>query len=247
MTPPGSPRAAADASGERPAAGTRTTLADRVYARLKDELHDFLLMAGDRFNEIETAQRLGVSRTPLREALFRLRNEGFLEVESKAGWSVRQIDFDKLDELYDLRVVLELASVERLCALAGAPPELIALREFWMVGPTERARDPLVVGQADEAFHSALVMAAGNREISRVHREVTERIRIVRRLDFTHAERIEATYDEHSAILQAIGSREVHLAGQRLRQHIEHSRQAVHRITLHALQAARSRQARCMG
>jgi DNA-binding FadR family transcriptional regulator len=85
-------------------------------------------------------------------------------------------------------------------------------------------------------------MAAGNREISRVHREVTERIRIVRRLDFTRAERIEATYNEHGAILEAIGSREAALAGQRLRQHIEHSRQAVHRITLHALQAARSRQ-----
>lgn len=242
MTPPGPPRAAADASGERPAAGTRSTLADRVYARLKDELHDFLLVAGDRFNEIETAQRLGVSRTPLREALFRLRNEGFLDVESKAGWSVRQIDFDQLDELYDLRVVLELASVEQLCALADEPPELATLREFWRAGPAARARDPLIVGQADEAFHGALVIAAGNREISRVHREVTERIRIVRRLDFTRAERIEATYDEHGAILEAIESREAVLAGQRLRQHIEHSRQAVHRITLHALQAARSRQ-----
>ena len=242
MTPPGPTPAAADASGERPFAGTRSTLADRVYARLKDELHDFLLIAGDRFNEVETAHRLGVSRTPLREALFRLRNEGFLEVESKAGWSVRQIDFDKLDELYDLRVVLELVSVERLCALADEPPELTALRGFWLAGPTERAHDPRVVGQADESFHGALVSAAGNREIGRVHREVTERIRIVRRLDFTHAERIEATYAEHASILEAIGHREPALAGQRLRQHIEQSRQAVHRITLHALQAARSGQ-----
>ncbi len=75
-------------------------------------------MPGDRFSEAEIGQRLGVSRTPVREALFRLRNEGLLDVESKSGWFVRPIDFDKLDQLYDLRVMLELASVARLCAAA---------------------------------------------------------------------------------------------------------------------------------
>ena len=61
-----------------------------------------------------------MSRTPVREALFRLRNEGFLDVESKLGWYVLPIDFGQLEQLYDLRVVLELASVARLCARADA-------------------------------------------------------------------------------------------------------------------------------
>src|SRR6478609_4639193 len=98
------------------AAEPRANLADHAYAGLKALIHDFDLLPGDRFSEAEMGQRLGVSRTPVREALFRLRNEGFLEVESKLGWYVLPIDFGRLEQLYDLRVVLEIASVARLCA-----------------------------------------------------------------------------------------------------------------------------------
>ena len=116
-------------------------LADVVYDALKAQIHDFQLVAGDRFSEAELGQRLGVSRTPVREALFRLRDEGFLGVESKLGWYVLPIDFGRLEQLYDLRVVLELASIARLCARADAPAELEALKAIWLVPPAERLVD----------------------------------------------------------------------------------------------------------
>jgi DNA-binding GntR family transcriptional regulator len=94
----------------------------RSTSTLKAQIHDFKLVAGDRFSEAELGQRLGMSRTPVREALFGLRNEGFLGVESKLGWYVLPIDFGRLEQLYDLRVVLELASIARLCAQAESPP-----------------------------------------------------------------------------------------------------------------------------
>src|ERR1035438_4241740 len=84
---------------------TRPNLAEHAYAGLKALIHDFQLLPGDRFSESEMGQRLSVSRTPVREALFRLRNEGFLEVESKSGWVIKPIDFDKLDQPYDPRVL----------------------------------------------------------------------------------------------------------------------------------------------
>jgi DNA-binding GntR family transcriptional regulator len=62
----------------------RANLAEQVYTALKQQMHDFVLVPGDRFSEAEIGQRLGVSRTPVREALFRLRNEGLIEVESKS-------------------------------------------------------------------------------------------------------------------------------------------------------------------
>ena len=93
-----------------------------MYETLKAQIHDFRLVAGDRFSEAELGQRLGMSRTPVREALFRLRNEGFLGVETKLGWHVLPIDFGRLEQLYDLRVVLELASVVRLCGRADRRP-----------------------------------------------------------------------------------------------------------------------------
>lgn len=221
------------------------SLAEQVYGRLKAEMNDFLLVPGDRFSEAELGQRLGVSRTPVREALFRLRNEGFLDVEPKSGWSVRPIDFGRLEQLYDLRVILELAAVAKLCAHTGTPPEeLESLKAIWLVPAAERLADSRVVGQLDEAFHATLVRAAGNAEMARVHWDVTERIRIVRHLDFTRADRIEATYMEHAKILRAVMQRKVEQAQLLLKSHVEQSKAEVRKITLATLHEARERAGR---
>jgi DNA-binding GntR family transcriptional regulator len=220
-------------------------LAEQVYDALKAELHDFQLVPGDRFSEAELGQRLGMSRTPVREALFRLRNEGFLGVEPKLGWYVLPIDFARLEQLYDLRVVLELASVARLCSsvgdVLGRGAGLDALKAVWLVPQAERLDDPSLVGAHDEQFHAILVRAAGNAETARVHWDVTERIRIVRRLDFTRGDRIDATYAEHAKILRAVIQRKADQAQLLLRTHIEQSKAEVRKITLHTLQAARQR------
>jgi DNA-binding GntR family transcriptional regulator len=219
----------------------RANLAEQAYAQLKEMIHDFRLLPGDRFSENEMGTQLGVSRTPVREALFRLRNEGFLEVESKAGWFVKPIDFDKLDQLYDLRVLLELASVARLCARGDEPPALETLKVAWLVPAAERLTAMREVGALDEQFHATLVRAAGNAEIAKVHWDVTERIRIVRRLDFTREDRIDATYAEHAKILRAVLQRKADQAQLLLKSHIEQSKAEVRKITLGTLHDARLR------
>jgi len=227
-----------------PLPAARANLAEQVYATLKAEINDFQLVAGDRFSEAEIGNRLGVSRTPVREALFRLRNEGFLDVEAKLGWFVKPIDFDKLEQLYDLRIVLEMASVTKLCNRTQDPPELDALKDIWLVPVAERLSDARQVGANDEQFHATLVRAAGNPEMARVHWDVTERIRIIRHLDFTRADRIEATYTEHAKILRAVIQRKADQAQLLLKTHIDQSKAEVRKITLHTLHEARSRLAR---
>jgi DNA-binding GntR family transcriptional regulator len=219
----------------------RGNLADQAYARLKAELHDFQLVPGDRFSEAELGARLGVSRTPVREALFRLRNEGYIGVEAQTGWFVRPIDFDVVEQLYDLRIVLEMASLARLGQRERDPPEFEQLKAAWLVPAAERLADGHAVGALDEQFHASLVRAAGNAEITRVHQDVSERIRIVRRLDFTRADRIEATYQEHAKVLRAVMQRRTDQAQLLLRSHIEQSKVEVRRITLHALHGVRLR------
>ncbi len=225
--------------GEPVVAPQRANLAEQVYSELKAQLYDFKLVPGDRFSEAEIGARLGVSRTPVREALFRLRNEGVLDVESKSGWFVRPIDFGKLEQLYDLRVVLESASVARLCSSAAPAPGLDALKAVWLVPAAERLTSGNEVGALDEQFHATLVRAAGNDEIARVHWDVTERIRIIRRLDFTRGDRIEATYAEHAKILRNVIQRKADQAQLLLRSHIEQSKAEVRKITLATLHGLR--------
>jgi len=199
-------------------------LAGSVYQQIKSDIFEFRLLPGTRFSENDVASRAHVSRTPVREALFRLEREGYLQVHAKSGWSVRPLDFEVLDHLYDLRMVLECAAVEKLCA--GNPRAALAgLEKVWLVPPKSRATDGARVARLDEEFHATLVAAAGNPELARMHETITERIRIVRRLDFTHPERIVYTY---------LAERATRL----LRNHIETSKSEVRKISLHRLHLA---------
>ena len=121
------------------------------------------------------------------------------------------------------------------------PPALETLKAAWLVPASERLTDMREVGALDEQFHATLVRAAGNAEIAKVHWDVTERIRIVRRLDFTREDRIDATYAEHAKILRAVLQRKADQAQLLLKSHIEQSKAEVRKITLGTLHEARLR------
>ena len=84
---------------------------DSIYAQLKDDIFEFRLLPGDRFSEGEIAERMAASRTPVRQALYRLEREGYLEVYFRSGWQVKPFDFAHFEELYEVRIVLELEAV----------------------------------------------------------------------------------------------------------------------------------------
>lgn len=229
---------------------SRRSRADEVYAQLKRDVGEFKLVPGDRFTENEISERLGVSRTPVRQALVRLQQEGYMEVMFRSGWHMLPFDFEKFEQLYDLRMVLETTAAHRLCAdglSCGSTVDRALLDELvaiWLLPLPQRSTDTMQVSQWDEAFHSTLVAAAGNTEMVRVHREVTDRIRIIRRLDFTKQARIDATYDEHAKILKAIQRKRGDQAAMLLRAHIETSQAKVRKITLHQVHLARKGGAR---
>ena len=219
----------------------RLSRADVVYDQIKQDIASFNLLPGDRFTENALCARLDVSRTPVRQALVRLQQEGYVEVFFRSGWRVLPFDFDKFEQLYDLRMVLETTAAQRLCGNdARVDHTLLAqLDAIWLVPVEDRCTDGVQVGRWDEAFHCSLVAAAGNAEMARVHKDVTDRIRIIRRLDFTKSARVDATYDEHATILKAIRAKRADQATLLLRAHIETSQAEVRKITLHQLHLAR--------
>ena len=137
----------------------RLSRADDVYIQLKKDIAEFRLVPGDRFSENEVCERLSVSRTPVRQALARLQQEGFVEVLFRSGWRVLPFDFDQFEQLYDLREVIETTAAQRLCAdakVCGSQVErnqLDQLAAIWLVPLDQRSSDGLQVSQWDEAFH----------------------------------------------------------------------------------------------
>jgi DNA-binding GntR family transcriptional regulator len=101
--------------------------------------------------------------------------------------------------------------------------------KIWLVGVRARLQNGHEVARLDEEFHATLVAATG---------DVSERIRIVRRLDFTQAERISRTYDEHAALLRAVLTGKTQQAEMLIASHIEASKLEVRKISLHRLHLA---------
>lgn len=214
-------------------------LAERIYLALKNDIFDFRLMPGEHFSENEISERMAASRTPVRQALFWLEHEGYVQVYSRSGWQVKPFDFTYFEALYDFRIVLEMEAVKRLCAMPtpARTAHLAPLLAFWCDAPQMPPGKEL--SRHDEAFHTALVSATGNGEMARVHVELTEKMRIIRHLDFTREDRVDATYSEHAQVLRAIVQQQTEEAQRILTAHISQSKAEVRKITLHRLQQAR--------
>lgn len=225
-----------------PARPRPQSLAEGIYQTLKDDVLSFRLLPGDWFSEGELAERLAVSRTPVRQALHRLQREGYVQVHFRSGWQVCSLDMQLFEELYEVRIVLEQEALRRLCQRAQpeVPALLQPLLETWLVPADQQLSDGPTVAELDERFHCQLLDAAGNREMARLHAHISERIRLLRRLDFTEQPRIDLTYAEHGQILQAVVARDWPRAQALLAGHIQASKAQVRRITLHHLQSVRA-------
>jgi DNA-binding GntR family transcriptional regulator len=212
-----------------------SSLADDAYLAIKQKIFSFEMLPGDLISEGNLVRLMQVSRTPLRQALQRLQYEGFLNAIPKIGWQIAPLDFNKLDELYDFRILIEGHAIKILCDKACSHEPLNDLVKVWLCKASDRIQDGEQVGLLDENFHHQLVKIAGNQEMLRMHQEISERIRIVRRLDFTKGNRIQETYDEHAKILKAILDSRGAEAKRLLTSHIDQSKIEVRKITLAAM------------
>lgn len=238
------PSTSSTPSTPNPTPGAALSRADRVYYTLRDEIFDMHLLPGDRLTEGALAERFAVSRTPAREALQRLQSDGLMQGYVRGGWEVVPIDAKRFDDLYEMRQMIETFAVRKLCN--GDAPQaqlhllLDALERVWKVAPARRVTDGRQLVELDETLHHALVAAAGNVEMTAAMQRVTDRIRVVRRLDLVHGDGIPETYEEHAAILDAIRRGDAALAVELVSGHIRGSQASVNGLTMQRLLAART-------
>lgn len=209
-----------------------------VYGELKSLILLGEVPIGVRLREGRIAERLDVSRTPVREALLRLFAERFLERHSEGGFRVASPSVETLRQLYDVRRALELWALRRsVAAGTGEAFEAMgALRREWQdIGGDAARPDPEFV-LLDEDFHFRLAAAAGNDELGFELQRIAERIRPVRSHDFLTSVRIAATVEEHDGILAAVLARNAVAAEGLLDQHIRESQAVVETAVVRALE-----------
>lgn len=189
-----------------------------VYAAVKELVISYQIRPEERVKEGRLAERLGVSRTPLREALHRLVAENMLVMIPNRGFYGRKLQRQEVFDLYELRNALELAAIN--LAIHRASDEAIeALRTSWEAVMADASdRTALELAIEDENFHVALARLSGNEEMANSLESINARIRFFRWIDIE--ERRQGLYADHVAILDALLHRDALKCQELVSEHI---------------------------
>jgi DNA-binding GntR family transcriptional regulator len=145
------------------------SLVDAAYEQIRQRILDNVWAPGHRALEQEVALALGMSRTPVREALVRLQAEGLVEVVPRHGLRVLPVSPADMREIYEILTALECSAVERLAQRGPTAEELAPLVQATEAMDRALAADDLDAwARADESFHAQLVALAGNRHLSAI-------------------------------------------------------------------------------
>ena len=180
---------------------------------------------GDKLTEAALAERLGVSRGPVREAFRVLEEVGLVQLEKNRGVYVRQIPLEEALEIFDLRAMIE-AHVGSTLAANATDEQLANLRT--LVTQMEHAvqvEDEATYYRLNVEFHESMVSYAGNKKLIGMYRKLTRELSLFRRRNFSDHALLVTSVNEHRDILDAIGSRNAVKSAEALRQHVLMSRE----------------------
>jgi DNA-binding GntR family transcriptional regulator len=205
----------------------RRRLVDEAAQRLREAILSGRLAAGARLRQTDLADRLGISRTPIREALVRLREEGLIELRPRGGVRVAPLDPAEAVELYVLREVLDGLAAR----LAAARRERAALarleRALGRMGACVERGDPTHWFRSHVAFHEEIIRAAANRHLGRLAAVVHLSIRQFHPMLLKIPRRLAEADREHRQIFEAIAARDAEGAERAARAHIAAARALV--------------------
>ncbi|WP_018633926.1 GntR family transcriptional regulator [Neomegalonema perideroedes] len=211
--------AAIDAAPER----KRGSGVKMVYDLLRDDILDLALLPGSPIDEVQLAERFGMSRTPIREALVRLASEGLVETLPNRSTMVSNIDFLNLHHFFDA-ITLMYRVTTRLAARARRPEDLQIIRAHQaQFAAAVAAQDALAMISTNREFHAAIAEAARNPYFLNISLRILDDGRRLLRLYYQSFEdRLPQEYvEEHEAIIAAIEARDVELCDRLARAHAD--------------------------
>lgn len=211
---------------------------EEAYTEIKRRLLLGELHLGTRLGEERLASTLGLSRTPIREALLRLHSEGLVDRHPEGGYRPRPPIVSGVRELYEVRRGLELLAIRRptVEGVSHDLPILEQIRDEWatLAEDLPEADPGFVI--VDEAFHLGIAEAAGNMALVELLSHVNQRIRVVRMQDFMARERIEATVVQHLAIVTALIDSDLDRAADAMGEHLAESMSVVETLAARAVE-----------
>jgi DNA-binding GntR family transcriptional regulator len=215
----------------------RVSLTARAYAEIRRRILENEMPAGTVMLEQELAALLQMSRTPIREALIRLENEGMIEVRSRHGMRVLPISADDMEEIYAILTLLESDAATEIARKGLTPAELAALKQAVRDMDAALEQDDLHAwGKADKHFHQLLIESCPNRRLRALVYQFWDQAHRVRMLTLRMRPRPVESNKDHLALVEAIEHRNADLAHDIHREHrIRNGRMLVDLLRRHGL------------
>lgn len=189
-----------------------------AYRQLLAEIRQGRLLPGARLRETELAERLGTSRTPVREAIRQLEADGLVTHLPRQGASIRGLDHAEVIELYEMRGVLE-GTAARLAARMALPVEIEELAALNAELAAAALGPP--AQEMNRQFHRTLLDAARNRYLLKSVSALQKTLLILGPTTLSEPERQEGAVAEHGAVIAALAARDPDAAERAMRAHVE--------------------------
>lgn len=198
-------------------------LRELVFESLREAIIQGRLHPGERLMEIQLAEELGVSRTPVREAIRKLELEGLVLMIPRKGAYVSQISMKDIADVFEIRRALE-GLAARLAAERATEEEIERLeRALVRISEVAEAEDLDGAVALDTDFHEELMAASHNPRLSQMVSNLREQIQRFRLTSLSHPGRVKLAVEEHAKIVDAIAGRDAELAQNLAHEHIENA------------------------
>ncbi|MCZ7568950.1 MAG: GntR family transcriptional regulator [Ardenticatenaceae bacterium] len=199
-----------------------TTLRDQVYQILRDRIITGQLIPGQRLDVDDLSQSLGVSPTPVKDALKQLAAEGLIDIRPRRGTFVAEFTRRDIEELFDVRLMMELHAVDAGLANAtreddGQLRQILEYLSTFIDGDGYRDYQTFLVH--DIELHGYLVRLTGNRRLVEMYESIRLNILLVRAYAIQPVKDAQATYQEHQAIVTAFEQRSAEALRVAIRRH----------------------------
>ncbi|MDF2500323.1 MAG: rspR 3 [Anaerosporomusa subterranea] len=202
-------------------------LREVVAETLRDAIVSGVLKPGERLMEIQLAEELGVSRTPVRESIRKLELEGFVVMVPRRGTYVTDLSIKDINEVYEIRTVLDVLAAG-LAAERITEEELEELERLLVqIGEFVEQSNMEQLIEFDTKFHDVLYRASRNDRLVGIINNLREQFTRFRSISMKYPGRMQNTVEEHTRLVEAIAQRNPDLAQQIAREHMENSEQTL--------------------
>lgn len=203
-------------------------LRETVCEALRDAIRRGILEPGERLMEVQLADELGISRTPVREAIRKLEQEGYVIMMPRRGTYVSDVSVKDIKEIFEIRSALESLSTQ-LAAMRIEPEELERLRNLLIEieGHIERNDSMDEIVATDIKFHGLLYQVSRNERLVAIISNLMEQLARFRTLSMSYPGRLKETLEEHRAMVEAIAAGDIDAAREAAERHMEQAEETL--------------------